>query len=44
VKHYGTALIELSDDASSMTGEVLFCGFDSTITRASIEMKHEGKI
>jgi hypothetical protein len=41
IKHYGVAMVELSDDACTMKGEVLFCGFDSPTSRASLEMTHE---
>jgi hypothetical protein len=41
VRHYGVILLELSDDASELKGEVVFCGYDQPISRADLVFRRQ---
>jgi hypothetical protein len=38
VRHYGSFLFRLSDDAHELAGEVLFCGLGNPISRADVKL------
>jgi hypothetical protein len=36
--HYGSSLLKLSDDGTVISGEVLYCGLGSSISRADVQL------